>query len=378
MIYVIIDTNIYLSILLNKDEYEYKISDELYEDIISHNTIKNNSSNKKLNDSIFDLKTLCENNIVKLLVPEVVLLELEKHNKKIESDFKENFNKLRTSIKTQNLWNEVKYIQDDLTKIIDTHETTNLNNWKQGYQNLIEFLKKPYNTIINFNSEDICDLYRKKICEDISDSQSNDFLLLSSVYNHMKHIYHEDTKLILVTQDKKDFFKKDIEIDSRKFSVLKDKLKHEYIDILGVQHIKTLYKYINAYVGIDSLIDTKTDYTDLSWLAFEDNFYLNDLEPEIKSNSFNYNDTLNYFNEKNKSFDEINEIRNKILVDIKNILSESRLLKHWDNKSELKLYRWLNYHTEEELEVLTLSDLLLIKNTIKDYYKIHLDSNIDA
>lgn len=373
MIYVIIDTNIYLSILLNRDEYEYKISNESYENIISQNISNYNSSNEKLNDSLFDLKTLCENNIIKLLIPEVVLLELEKHNKKIEFDLKENFNKLRASIEKQNLWNEVKYIKDDLMNIITTHETTNLNNWKQGYQNLIEFLKKPYNTIINFNPEDICSLYRKKICEDISDSQSNDFLLLSSVYNYMKHIYQEDTKLILVTQDKKDFFNKDIEIDSRKFSVLKDKLKHEYINILGVQHIKTLYKYINAYVDIDSLIDVKPDYSDLDYLDFEDIFCLNDFELESKSNSFKHNNILNYFNEKNKSFDEINEIRNKVLSNIKEILSESRLLKHWNDRSETKLYSWLNYHTEEELEVLTLSSLLLIKNNLKDYYEIHLD-----
>lgn len=375
MIYVVIDTNIYMSILLDRDEYEYKISNELYNDIISQNTIEYKHSEKKLNESILVLKTLCENNVIKLIVPEVILLELEKHNKKIKSDFHLNFNKLRNSIKTQDLWNEVNYMKNDLLSIIDANETTNINNWDQGYQNLLEFLKKPYIIKVNLDYKDICNLYRKTICGEINDSQSNDFLFLSSVYNYMEDIYSENTKLILVTGDKKDFFNKNkIKIDSREFSVLKDELKHEFIDFLGVEHIKTLYKYIDAYVDITKLIDYKQEYLDLNHLDFENDLYLAYLETEAKSTIFKDNDALNYFNKKNKSFDEINEKRNKIIIDIKELLSKSRSLKSWDDRSELKIYRWLNCHREEELEVLTLSELFSIKNSLNDYYEIHLDN----
>ncbi|MDO7206228.1 hypothetical protein Q5M85_21165 [Paraclostridium bifermentans] len=112
MIYVIIDTNIYLSILNERDEHEYRISNELYGNIISENIDNVDYVRKdRLPKSLDELAILCENNIVKLIVPEVTLLELEKASLKFKEDYSSEFKKLKEAIKSQDIWNEIKYIK---------------------------------------------------------------------------------------------------------------------------------------------------------------------------------------------------------------------------------------------------------------------------
>lgn len=67
------------------------------------------------------------------------------------------------------------------------------------------------------------------------------------------------------------------------------------------------------------------------------------------------------------------EYRKKVIKDIKEILEKCRGLKSWNDRSELKLYSWIKNRSEEEIEISKLSDLILIKNNLQKYYKIHLD-----
>lgn len=353
MIYIVIDTNIYLSMLHERNEHEYKLSNELYGDIIS-NGIENIEyvHEDKLPKSIIDLAILCENNIVKLIVPEVTLLELEKAKLKFKEDYSFEFKKLKEVIKSQNVWNEINYIKKDLTNIIDTHEKVNIQNWEMGYNNLIKFLESDCTIKVSLDSDIICNLCRKTISGAIKDRQSNDFLFLSSVYKYMKNIYCKDTKLMLVTNDSKDFYKKSTGSDFRE---LKDELKDDTVNILGLEHINSLYKYINADVNLNK--KTQKVHKKLSDYLLD---YTYDEE------------VLNKFNKKNKSFDEIKKIRNETLSDIKTILSNCRKLDNFNDRSELKLYNWLNGRSEDEFDILKLSELLIIRDNLKEYYQLHV------
>ncbi|MDO7206227.1 hypothetical protein Q5M85_21160 [Paraclostridium bifermentans] len=144
------------------------------------------------------------------------------------------------------------------------------------------------------NSDIICNLYRKTISGAIKDRQSNDFLLLSSVYSYIKNTYCNDTKLILVTNDKKDFYKDN---NSSEFKELKDNFKDDVVDIIGLDHIKSLYKYINSDVNLKKKIENvEAKFSDDLRVEVEDFEYYT----AWYSNRLTYSEVLYEFNKKIK------------------------------------------------------------------------------
>ncbi len=66
-----------------------------------------------------------------------------------------------------------------------------------------------------------------------------------------------------------------------------------------------------------------------------------------------------------------NDIYN-IIQDIKSILNSCRSTFSWDDKSELKLYSWLEEYNEEDLIDLEFKTLCIIRKNLVEYLEIHL------
>lgn len=66
-----------------------------------------------------------------------------------------------------------------------------------------------------------------------------------------------------------------------------------------------------------------------------------------------------------------------VICDITSLLAACRNSMSWDNRSELKLYSWLNNHSEEEIYEEDISELESIRNNIIEYLKIHLKMDDD-
>ena len=87
---------------------------------------------------------------------------------------------------------------------------------------------------------------------------------------------------------------------------------------------------------------------------------MQDTLPESYDNT-TYQELVEAFTQKNKSFPEVNSVRCNIISDIKNQLSKCRELDSWDDRSEIKLYGVLLGYIEIELDLLSLSELSEIK-----------------
>lgn len=186
----------------------------------------------------------------------------------------------------------------------------------------------------------------------------------------MKNIYCKDTKLMLVTNDTKDFYKKSTGSDFRE---LKDELKDNTSNILGLEHINSLYKYINVNINLYKKIQqVHNEFSDYLLDYIYDEYEKFKISREWYWNEITYSEVLNEFNKKNKSFDEIKKIRNETLSDIKTILSNCRKLDNFNDRSKLKLYNWINGKSEDEFDILKLSELLIIRDNLKEYYQLHL------
>ena len=369
MIYLLLDTNIFVSILLDRKEYEYSIVDKNYGEIISYDKEKQNNYEidyyNKMPKSLRDLEILCENEIVKLLVTEINELELTKANNEIRNSYNEEYKKLKDSIKSQELWNEVSIIKKDLEKIIDKHNEININNWEDGYNTLINFLNKNYNIKISLTPNIICNMYKKKISGEIKERQSNDFMFLNSAYNYLKNDYSlQEDKIFLLTKDKKDFFKSNrVKIDGIECYELNEGFKYNEIEVIGLNNIKSLYKYINCDTKIQDFID---EILSENIKNHNGEFF------DVYEDSISKQEILKKFYELNKSIDSIEKKRVNLIKTIKEILSKCRKLESWNERSEMKLYGWLIGKKEQEIEVLKLSELLAINANLLEYYDIHL------
>lgn len=68
---------------------------------------------------------------------------------------------------------------------------------------------------------------------------------------------------------------------------------------------------------------------------------------------------------------EENDSIGELLNDIVALLSACRRTLSWDDRSELKLYQWLNCHSENELSELHKEELLEIRESVRSYLELH-------
>lgn len=70
---------------------------------------------------------------------------------------------------------------------------------------------------------------------------------------------------------------------------------------------------------------------------------------------------------------DLQKYRELVINDIYKLLNDCRESKEWSDRSELKLYSWLENREEDYICMSKLSDLILIRENMKRYLKIHLE-----
>jgi len=65
------------------------------------------------------------------------------------------------------------------------------------------------------------------------------------------------------------------------------------------------------------------------------------------------------------------------LTEIEIILEKCRSKISWNDRSEIKLYLWLNNRYEINLYYSKLSNLFLIRNNLEEYLKLHEEMDKD-
>lgn len=127
--------------------------------------------------------------------------------------------------------------------------------------------------------------------------------------------------------------------------------------------------------GCSVLIDKDTDKytTDIlkDWKENAERKSMNEVNG-IDNKDFYSDDYNDLFN---SDFDEEEEWDKKssIICDITSLLSACRRTMSWDNRSELKLYSWLDNHSEEEIVEQDSKELEIIRKSILEYLNLHLD-----
>ncbi|MDU4589410.1 MAG: PIN domain-containing protein [Clostridium butyricum] len=338
MVNIFIDTNVYIRLLTNEED-------------------------RKLFD---ELKVLVEHKAVQLIIPEIVLLELEKQNKTAQREFENELNKLQREVSeySKSLWSEVRDVQDKISTLISEEKSKKKIMWDDNYTSLIDFLTSNYVKYIEFTPEIMCKGQKRIIAGRLvraCENSSQDAYNIESIISYLEK-NDDNEEVIICSNDIKDFSKDKKGRDG--FYELHPILEKNIMNAKCVKTIDKLMKYINygyEYIDNRELLEKyrKMNLDDDYNKKYEDTY--------IEELSEKFNKNLLYTEKK------VQKIRVTYIKEINNILAECRKLKSWDDRSELKLYSWLEEREESYINISKLSDLILISQNVKDYYNMHMN-----
>jgi hypothetical protein len=116
-----------------------------------------------------DLKVLCENGVLALLVPETVLLELQKEFNQLPRAIKEHFGSLNKAISTTSVWSEIADVKQMLEDQLKDMREQKINAWKELYSEIDAFLNSDSVIKLPFTPEIWCRAKRRLIAGKMPD-----------------------------------------------------------------------------------------------------------------------------------------------------------------------------------------------------------------
>ena len=341
-----------------------------------------------------DLRTLCEGNIIRLLVPEIILFELEKENLRISKSFKIKFSDIKKNIEKVNVWSEIKDIENNMYEFLQEAEKTKIKNWESRYSDIRTFLnsdaiiKIPFsrNIWINANRR-ILDSRMPKI-----NKADQDAYIIESLVEYFRHLKDNKPILYFCSENHTDFAEELSSSEKDRSFVLHPLIQK---DLPTSQYFTDLYTMLQLARGYLPLNDEEINekYKELGndKEIIEMSKKLESFDEEWDSWTDEHVKTLIelerlQFDRFEKQFvaevlptlpKEILKKREKITQRIKSLISQCHKCKSWNNKSEEKLKQWLEYVPEEMISYTSLPNLLRIEENIKRYLNIHKEMDND-
>lgn len=334
-----------------------------------------------------DLKTLVENKVINLLIPEIILLELEKEQRLSAEKFKNELGKLKKSISLTETWSEIQDVKSHLNNIIQQKKEEKIKDWENKYSIIRKFLKSDLIEFIPITADILCRGKRRLIAGrmPVTNKQSDqDVLLIESLVSFFEKNTEKNAKLLFCSENYKDFAVEcKTETRSRKFMlhplIQEDLPKSRYfIDLESMLDFSKGYK--NLPEPFDKNIEqVKQKYDELGkiidWDLDSDEYYEAFIELE--------NLIRKKYSEKFKKEiiptlpEEIKQRRLELSNLAKELLEECRKCNSWDDRSELKLNSWLENVPEDMIPYTSLANLFRITKNLKEYLKIHQEMDAD-
>lgn len=117
------------------------------------------------------------------------------------------------------------------------------------------------------------------------------------------------------------------------------------------------------------------------WKVQAESASMNEINNPRKVENYNYDELSDdgidpWIEDFEAEFEKL-EQESSVYVDIISLLAACRRTMSWDNRSELKLYSWLEEHSENEISELDINELIVIRKNIIEYLQIHLDMDSD-
>jgi len=327
------------------------------------------------------LKTLVEGNVFRLLVPEIVLLELEKEHRVNTKEYDNEFGKLKKGLSLATSWSEMEDVKEYLQTIIQNKKEDKIKDSKKHYFEILEFLESKDVEFIPFTVDILLRGKRRLMAGRMPKHGNNsdqDAFIIESLISYFEKCNDEKKQLMFCSENHKHFA---LECKSRQ----KDRIfnLHPIIQSDFPQSLYTidLERMLDFTKGYESLPEPSNSKITKARQKLEELEIIEGFDFESDDYSEHFSNLVTLINEESaKQFNdeflaklspEMQQKRASLLDNANQLLADCRSCKSWDDKSEYKLPQWLENVSEEMICYTSLSNLIRIKDNLQRYFKIH-------
>ena len=338
------------------------------------------------------LCVLATGDVLTLVIPEVVHLELEGQMHNLSEALKQRFGELKKIINTTPVWSEIEDAKQLVMQQLDSLRDEKQQRWHQIYKDVLELLNSEKVSLIPFTTEIMCRAKKRIIRRGMpknSPRVDQDAAIIESLIVHFSLIHDPQPILLFCSENHSDFA---IEIPQRKSQDRVFALHPVLAKDLPKTHFFTqLEDLLQLDQGYESLpkppndgeIKEAMDRADK--LGSECNFDFDANGYDEYMQSVEHLDSIIKTRLANQYAAEVvptlpEEFRGKredMVRRIQNLLEQCRQCRSWDDRSESKLPQWMEYVPEGMIPHTSLSNLIKIESNLHRYLSIHrkMDDN---
>ena len=311
------------------------------------------------------LKTLVAGKTVRLLVPEVVILELEQQRRTLCDDLTTGLGDLKKHVSTFGYWSEIADLRERLLRVIEKAKRAKLRRAAGLFSDIMSLLRSESVVLLDLTPEIICRAQKRLIAGNMprADRESDqDAMIVESLAVHFASQVPSKSELLFCSANHRDFaeeHKADGRVRSFTLSAL-------------IANDLPPTKY---YLDLDSLLGFDTGYEATYTASAQSQVpELDDTEPDWDAIERESRDEIEAHFASDvapKLPEPIREQRSELVSDIRALLGACRSCSTWDDRSELKLCQWLEFVPEYAIPFTSLSNLVTIRENLRRYLQIH-------
>jgi hypothetical protein len=332
------------------------------------------------------LSILVAGDVLTLVSPEVVHLELEGQIRSLSTHFEQKIKDLKTVIGKHPVWSEIADTKQLILQQLDLLLKEKIRCCEQAHKDILELICSPKVSLIPLTPDILCRAKKRIIRGEMprkSAKVDQDAAIVESLASYFAGISDPQPILLFCSENHSDFAVELNSTDSkdRRFALHPDLAR----DLPKTHYFTTVADLLQFDKGYESLppLPQSNEIREalerrVERLGSECDF---DLDSEEYRKSFLDLETLRNFQQAQQYLAEVasslpDEIRSRreILVErIQSLLEQCRRCISWNDRSELKLSQWIDYVPESMIPYTSLSNLLKIEQSLRQYLSVHTE-----
>jgi predicted nucleic acid-binding protein len=331
-----------------------------------------------------DLRTLVDERAFRLLVPEIVSLEVEKVFRTLPKSIESACDKLSDGVSraTQDTWSEIDSLKSDVLSRINEFKKLKVEECRESSSNIIAFLQSQAVTSISLTPEILVAAKRRHIIGKMPNckkSSDQDVLIVESLVSFFAECNESDASLLFCTENTSDFALEVRTGELERRFVLDPQIQEALPAARFSTDLATMLGIVNGFEQLPEPSNSAIEYAvSMRDLHDEDDDAFWEFQ-SIITNAVHKESAKKFEEEMLPSIpDDVRALRYRMSQQAKDLLAACRRCHSWGERSEYKLPQWIEYVDEPMIPFTSLPKLVRIKNSLKEYLEVHQKMDADG
>ena len=328
------------------------------------------------------LKDVVQGDVARLLVPEVVLLELQKHYGAFPKIFETRIKEFRDCAIPNNLWNELEDVGKSVLNCLDDKLKEKKAWLDQGYSSLCTLFSRSEVKIIRFTPEILFQAKRRLIAGQMPRPEKrseNDAILVESLRSFFETEGIEGHDLYFCTENCHDFAIELVSDAKARRRVIHPMLQEGLPPTKVFVDLKGMMAFAQGY---DTFSEPTTEEVAEAVRAFEathrseeDDELLRQILLKVRTTDIDpalLKPTLHHMEARPEY---VRSIWKSLVNEVLSLSEQCQACRSWDERSAMKLPEWLEYVDLNLIPFISLPRLVRLRNNLAKYLEIHREAD---